>query len=115
VDDGERLEKVEDASAGFLIANHMLEHCENPLGMLRNDLRKVAHGGWLYYAMPDMRCCFDIARPPTWKRAFNPVICPNAAAPALRPRNAPQRHFGADVCLRDSRGTGRRFRRTSIP
>jgi SAM-dependent methyltransferase len=65
VDDGERLEKFDDASAGFLIANHMLEHCENPLGTLRNHLRKVAHGGWIYYAMPDMRCCFDIARPLT--------------------------------------------------
>ena len=65
VDDGERLEKIDDASTGFLIANHMLEHCENPLGTLRTHLRKVAHGGWLYYAMPDMRCCFDIARPLT--------------------------------------------------
>lgn len=65
VDDGERLDKVADASIGFLIANHMLEHCENPLGTLRNHLRKVAPGGWLYYAMPNMRCSFDSARPLT--------------------------------------------------
>jgi SAM-dependent methyltransferase len=65
IDDGERLDKFADASLAFLIANHMLEHCENPLGTLRNHLRKVAPGGWLYYAMPDMRCGFDIARPLT--------------------------------------------------
>jgi SAM-dependent methyltransferase len=65
VDDGERLDKFDDASIDFLIANHMLEHCENPLGTLRNHLRKVAPGGWLFYAMPNMRCGFDVARPLT--------------------------------------------------
>src|SRR4029434_6151925 len=65
VDDGERLDKIPDASLRFRIANHMLEHCENPLGTLRNHLRKVAPGGWLFYAMPNMRCGFDVARPLT--------------------------------------------------
>ena len=65
VDDGERLDTIGDASQGFLVANHMLEHCENPLGTLRNHLRKIAPGGWLFYAMPDMRCCFDSVRPLT--------------------------------------------------
>ena len=65
VDDGERLASIDDNSLGFLIANHMLEHCENPLGTLRNHARKVAPGGWLYYALPDMRCCFDRVRPLT--------------------------------------------------
>lgn len=65
VDDGERLDRIDDASLDFLIANHMLEHCENPLGTLRNHLRKVRPGGWFFYAMPDMRCCFDAARPLT--------------------------------------------------
>jgi len=65
VDDGERLDKFRDGSIEFLIANHMLEHCENPLGTLRNHLRKVARGGFLYYAMPNMRNCFDSVRPLT--------------------------------------------------
>jgi hypothetical protein len=65
VDDGERLDKIADASLEFLIANHMLEHCENPLGTLRTHLRKVKPGGWLFYAIPDMRCCFDSVRPLT--------------------------------------------------
>jgi SAM-dependent methyltransferase len=75
VDNGERLEKLADAATDFLIANHMLEHCENPLGTLRNHLRKVAPGGWLFYAMPDMRCCFDSVRPLT---AFEHLVADDA-------------------------------------
>jgi len=65
VDDGEKLNAVEDASTDFVVANHMLEHCENPLGTLRHHLRKVKPGGWLFYAIPEMRCSFDSARPLT--------------------------------------------------
>jgi 2-polyprenyl-3-methyl-5-hydroxy-6-metoxy-1,4-benzoquinol methylase len=43
----------------------MLEHCQNPLGTLRNHVRKVKPGGWLFYAIPEMRSCFDSARPLT--------------------------------------------------
>jgi SAM-dependent methyltransferase len=62
IDDGERLARFADASLDFLVANHMLEHCENPLGTMRNHLRKVKPGGILFYAMPDMRIGFDQAR-----------------------------------------------------
>jgi hypothetical protein len=49
----------------FVIANHMLEHCENPIGTIRRHLRKVSIGGWLFYAMPDRRVTFDHRRPLT--------------------------------------------------
>jgi SAM-dependent methyltransferase len=62
VDDGERLVRFADASIDFLVANHMLEHCENPLGTMRTHLRKVKPGGMLFYAMPDMRLGFDRGR-----------------------------------------------------
>ena len=65
VDNGESLTRFADASVDFLIANHMLEHCENPLGAIRNHLRKVKPGGMLFYAMPDMRMGFDRERPLT--------------------------------------------------
>jgi SAM-dependent methyltransferase len=65
VDDGERLAKFDDASLDFVVANHMLEHCENPIGTLRCHLRKVKPGGILFYAMPDMRMGFDRDRPIT--------------------------------------------------
>ena len=62
VDDGETLESIEDDSLDFIIANHQLEHCENPLGSLRTHLRKVKTGGVLYYAIPDRRYTFDADR-----------------------------------------------------
>jgi predicted SAM-dependent methyltransferase len=32
IDDGEKLSRIEDASQDFIIANHFLEHCEDPIG-----------------------------------------------------------------------------------
>lgn len=65
VDDGEKLTKVQDNSLNFLIGNHMLEHCENPLGTIRSHLSKLINGGILYYAVPNKKCSFDIDRPTT--------------------------------------------------
>jgi len=65
IDDGERLSTIPDASLDFIIANHMLEHCENPLGSMRNHVRKVKTGSLLYYAVPDKRFTFDQDRPIT--------------------------------------------------
>jgi predicted SAM-dependent methyltransferase len=65
VDDGEKLARFERESLDFIIACHMLEHCENPLGVLRNHLDKVCEGGHLYYAVPDKHSSFDAERPVT--------------------------------------------------
>ncbi len=65
VDDGEVLGSLSDGSLDFVIANHMLEHCENPLGTMRNHLNKLARGGILYYAIPDKSRTFDRDRPLT--------------------------------------------------
>jgi predicted SAM-dependent methyltransferase len=65
VDDGETLSSFADGTLDFVIGNHMLEHCENPLGTTRNHLAKVRPGGVLYYAVPDKRFCFDVDRPLT--------------------------------------------------
>lgn len=65
IDDGEKLSRIEDESLDFIIANHMLEHCEDPLGTVRNHLRKIRSGGILYYAIPDQRYGFDLNRPLT--------------------------------------------------
>jgi predicted SAM-dependent methyltransferase len=65
VDDGEQLARIADGSLDFVVANHMLEHCENPLGTMRNHLRKLRRGGVLYYAIPDKTRTFDIDRPLT--------------------------------------------------
>jgi SAM-dependent methyltransferase len=65
IDDGERLESIGNDSVDFVIASHVLEHCENPLGTLRNHLRKVRPGGHLFYIVPDNRFSFDSNRPTT--------------------------------------------------
>jgi SAM-dependent methyltransferase len=65
VDDGERLDKLADESIDFIIANQMLEHCENPLGTIRQHLKKLKPAGWLFYAVPDRRLSFDSKRPIT--------------------------------------------------
>ena len=65
IDDGEKLESQPDASADFIIANHFIEHTEDPLGALANHLRVLRPGGILYLAVPDRRRTFDAARQPT--------------------------------------------------
>jgi SAM-dependent methyltransferase len=65
IDDGEVLATVPDESAGFLIANHMIEHCEDPIGTLSNHLRVLKPGGVLFMAVPDRRFTFDREREPT--------------------------------------------------
>ena len=45
VDDGERLATFEDESVDFVVANHFLEHCENPIGTIETHLRKLRPGG----------------------------------------------------------------------
>ena len=65
VDDGERLATVEDGSRDFVVANHFLEHCEDPIATLENMLRVVKPGGVIYLAVPDKRFTFDASRPAT--------------------------------------------------
>jgi SAM-dependent methyltransferase len=65
VDDGEVLSTVGDASVDFVIANHLIEHCEDPIGALQNYVRVLRPGGILFMAVPDKRRTFDRARPLT--------------------------------------------------
>lgn len=65
IDDGEKLDSQADASADFLIANHFIEHTEDPLAALASHLRVLRPGGILYLAVPDRRRTFDEHREPT--------------------------------------------------
>jgi SAM-dependent methyltransferase len=65
VDDGQTLATQPDASADFIIANHFIEHTEDPIGTLENHLRVLRPGGILYLAVPDRHHTFDVDRPPT--------------------------------------------------
>ena len=65
VDDGEHLGKIGDNSQDFVIANHFIEHCEDPILTLKNFLRVLKHEGILFMAIPDRRFTFDVDRPNT--------------------------------------------------
>jgi SAM-dependent methyltransferase len=65
IDDGEVLSTVADASVDFVVASHVLEHCEDPIGTLSNMLRTLRPGGSLFIAVPDKRFTFDRDRDTT--------------------------------------------------
>lgn len=65
VDDGEKLSQFKDDSLDFVIANQFIEHCENPVGAIRNMLRVVKPQGIVFMAVPDKRKTFDQGRPLT--------------------------------------------------
>jgi len=59
IDDGESLSTIEDGSQDFVIANHFLEHSEDPIATLTNLLRVLKEGGVVYLAVPNMAETFD--------------------------------------------------------
>ena len=63
VDDGEKLTTFEPNSQDFIIANHFLEHTQDPIGTIERHLEVLRPGGVLYMAVPDSRFTFDRARP----------------------------------------------------
>ena len=63
--DGEKLDGIADESQDFVIANHLIEHCEDPIGTIKSFLRVVKRGGILYLTLPDKRFTFDVRRPAT--------------------------------------------------
>ena len=65
IDDGETLKSIADASVDFVICNHLLEHCQNPIGAIKNWLRVIREGGILFVSVPDKRFTFDRDRPVT--------------------------------------------------
>lgn len=65
VDDGETLKTFADGSQDFIIANHFLEHTEDPIGTIRRHVAVLRRGGKLYLAVPDKHYTFDRDRPIT--------------------------------------------------
>lgn len=59
---GETLASVPQDSLDFIIANHMLEHSENPIQVMLNFADKLKANGVAYLALPDMRGTFDRKR-----------------------------------------------------
>lgn len=62
VDDGEKLDKFKAQSLDFIIANHFIEHCLDPIGTIIHMYSKLRKQGILYMAVPDKRYTFDKPR-----------------------------------------------------
>jgi 2-polyprenyl-3-methyl-5-hydroxy-6-metoxy-1,4-benzoquinol methylase len=62
IDNGELLETIKNNSQNFIIANHFIEHCQDPIGAIANLLRVLKPNGILYLAVPDKRYSFDCDR-----------------------------------------------------
>lgn len=82
IDDGEQLNLVADGSQDFVIASHFLEHCENPLGTLRQFGRVLKPGGHLVLAIP------NTANPQSWDHhreltSFAHVVRDDEAGPEI--------------------------------
>lgn len=65
VADGETLNGVSDGSQDFVIARNFIEHCEDPIGTIKNFFRVLRPGGIVYLGIPDKRFTFDRERPLT--------------------------------------------------
>ena len=65
VDDGECLVTIPESSQDFIVANHLLEHCEDPIQTLHTFASRLKPGGVLFMAVPDADFTFDCTRPST--------------------------------------------------
>ena len=65
VDEADRLATFADDSVDFVVANHVVEHLEDPLGALEQMLRITRPGGVLLLTLPDPQHTFDADRPHT--------------------------------------------------
>jgi predicted SAM-dependent methyltransferase len=62
IDNGEHLETFSSNSLNFIIANHFLEHCQNPISTIEVFLSKLKDQGLIFLAVPDYHYCFDNER-----------------------------------------------------
>jgi SAM-dependent methyltransferase len=95
VDDGQSLRTFASDSVDFIVANHMLEHTEDPIAALEAFLRVVRVGGVLFVTLPDARRSFDALRPRT---SIEHLVCDHVEGPAVS-REDHYREWAAVECL----------------
>lgn len=62
IDDGQVLGTIANESLDFIIANHFIEHCDNPLGTFENWCAKLRPSGVMFMAVPDQQKGWDERR-----------------------------------------------------
>jgi predicted SAM-dependent methyltransferase len=99
VDDAQILKNFSDESLDFIIANHLIEHMENPIQAIETWLRKLKPGGIIYMAMPDKRFTFDKKRPlTTFKHLLDDYRLPRS-----KRKSEDKKHFKEWVYLTEKR------------
>ena len=81
IDDGERLTTIGDSTQDFVIANHFLEHCQNPVLAPHNLLRVLKSAAVLYPAAPAKRFTFDVDRSCTTSDHFTQILFREQSGP----------------------------------
>jgi len=76
VDDAQTLATVPDGSQDFVVANHVLEHLEDPIAALEAFARVLRPGGVAYIALPEHERTFDAPRERVWKAFTDPELVP---------------------------------------
>lgn len=59
IDDAQTLRKITKNSLDFIIANHLIEHLDNPILALVNWTDKLKMNGIIFLTVPDKRFTFD--------------------------------------------------------
>lgn len=59
IDDAERLINFPESELDFIIANHVLEHCHDPIGTLKRWASVLCPGGIIFAAVPEKTHTFD--------------------------------------------------------
>lgn len=62
IENGEHLKSFSSDSQDYIIANHFLEHCQNPIGTIERFLSVLKPNGVIFMAIPDKRYTFDLNR-----------------------------------------------------
>ncbi len=65
LDDGESIKSIAAASVDFVVASHLIEHIQDPIGALQNWLRVIKPNGILYLGVPHKEHTFDKDRSAT--------------------------------------------------
>lgn len=60
--DAQDLSSINDETYDFVVASHLLEHVANPIQAIKEWLRVVKPGGYVYMIVPDKRFTFDKTR-----------------------------------------------------
>lgn len=62
IDDAEKLDKFRMYSLDFIIANHVIEHCHDPIGTLITWSNRLDRDGIIFMAIPEKTQTFDAPR-----------------------------------------------------